>query len=128
MAIISVYFFYAWVVIIHACFIGISAFALWGKKLEKLAIWKVLILLAIPIVFLEFYWIPYAHYMELSLHTNQSTVLNFFKIQETTNIINQFDFFWYHPITFGAGTFLAYKIGRQTFLKNKYCSTLLNKI
>ncbi len=119
MTIISIYLFYAWVVIIHACFIGISAFAIWGKTLSNTSTWKTLMALLIPIVFLEFYWLPFAHYLELSLSTSHPQLLNTFQIEKTSNVIHHFNLFWYHPMVFLAGTILAYRIGRWSYLKNQ---------
>jgi len=87
--------------------------------LSNISVWKTLIALLLPIVFLEFYWLPFAQYFELSLSTSHPQILNAYQIEKTSNVIQYFNFFWYHPMVFLAGTILAYRIGRWSYLKNQ---------
>lgn len=117
MEIIIIYVFYAWVIIIHACFIGISAYAIWGKKMIAMSAVKAMTILFVPLAFLEFYWIPTAKYLGLSLFTNNAKIHAFYGSDETVNILNSFSLMWYHPIVFLLGAYLAFKVGKWSYFR-----------
>lgn len=114
-----VYLVYIWVVLIHAFFIGICAFTLWGKRLISWSPLKVVACLSLPLIFLEFYWLPIVKYLGISLNTENDALMACFDLSSTDNLIDHVSVKWWHIISILMSAFFAMKIGRWAYLRNK---------
>jgi len=117
MELLLLYIFYFWIVLIHAFFIGVSVFSIWGNRMLKKPVWKVSLLLAVPLVFLEFYWIPFVKYLDFKLTTDNLMLLELFNTNSQTNLVDLFSFNWMHIFVFPLGGYLAYRVGKWSYFR-----------
>ena len=117
MKILFLYIIYLWVLMIHAFFIGISAFAIWPQKLRAMKPLIAIFLLLLPLLFFELYWIPVFKYFGLEVFFSDETILEHFQMNEKDNLIEHVRFVWYHPILLLLAAFLSYRIGLWVSLK-----------
>lgn len=117
--IVVLFLMYLFVISIHVVFVGISAYAIWGKYFTNWKKWQIWLVLLVPIVFFEFYWIPVMNYLDISIFVGNQSILDFFNLSENTDIVKSYHVAWFQPILFFLAVIVSQRIGQYYYLKNK---------
>ncbi len=115
MKVFALFLVYFWVLLIHILFVGVSGYSVFGKHFAKWKRWQVVVVMMLPIIFFEFYWIPVMQYLDVEVMVKDNDILSFFNLKTTDNIVNVFHLSWFQPLLFIFSGVLAERVGRYFY-------------
>jgi ABC-type uncharacterized transport system permease subunit len=114
-AVVAVYLAYLWVGLLHALFVGATAFFLWGHRLIRMRPWLTIVGMGFVLSFFELYWKPLFEGIGLSVEISNPALRDYFGVAEGTDMVKTLRI---HPmnVTFIIiQALLAYWIGRSGY-------------
>lgn len=113
MIIVLVFAFYLFITMLHCSFVGISVYAIGGKKMLDRKLLVPFIVCTVLLATIETYWIPVVSACNVSMITDNNIINLFFNIQPGANLLELISPGWFSFIMWPLQGLLANFIGKK---------------